>query len=238
MRRPTSMPPPAASSPARLVSRARSVPPVRAPLSVDQVYDTVQTRVVEKVKALRQGAPDLGPDIHQGPVSDKNAMQKILDYSRSARRKASCCAAARRASRRKAATSSSRPSLATSRLTPRIAQEEIFGPVLAMIRAKDFDDALAHRQRHRIRPDRLCVQPEPRASGTRAARVSRRQPVLQPQMHGRAGRRAPLRRLQHVAARTVKPAVRITCCFSRRPSPSRRSCSPSGYLTPGAKAPG
>ena len=41
------------------------------------------------------------------------------------------------------ATSSSRPSSPTSRPTRRIAQEEIFGPVLAVIKAKDFDDALA-----------------------------------------------------------------------------------------------
>ena len=42
--------------------------------------------------------------------------------------------------------------------TARIAQEEIFGPVLAVIRAQDCDDALAHRQRHRVRPDRRRLQ--------------------------------------------------------------------------------
>ena len=33
----------------------------------------------------------------------------------------------------------------------RIAQEEIFGPVLAVLRAGDLDEALADRQRHRVR---------------------------------------------------------------------------------------
>ena len=39
-------------------------------------------------------------------------------------------------------TSSRRRSSRTSIATRRIAQEEIFGPVLAVIKAKDFDDAL------------------------------------------------------------------------------------------------
>src|SRR5438067_933147 len=47
---------------------------------VDKVYNTVEARVVEKTKQLTQGAPDSGPDIHQGPVSDKNAMKTIMDY--------------------------------------------------------------------------------------------------------------------------------------------------------------
>lgn len=108
----------------------------------DPVYDTLQTRVVEKVKALRQGAPDLGPDIHQGPVSDKKAMQKILEYCEIGTQEGKLLCGGK------------------ARVTPeggyfieptvfgevppdaRIAQEEIFGPVLALIRAKDFADAL------------------------------------------------------------------------------------------------
>ena len=40
-----------------------------------------------------------------------------------------------------------------------IAQEEIFGPVLAVIPYDDDDDAVAHRQRLRLRPVRLGVRP-------------------------------------------------------------------------------
>ncbi len=36
----------------------------------------------------------------------------------------------------------------------RISQEEIFGPVLAVIKSRSFEDALADRQQHRVRPDR------------------------------------------------------------------------------------
>ncbi len=49
--------------------------------------------------------------------------------------------------------SSGRRSSPTSQPTATIAQEEIFGPVLAVIKAKDFDDALQRRQQHGVRPD-------------------------------------------------------------------------------------
>ena len=39
----------------------------------------------------------------------------------------------------------------------RIAQEEVFGPVLAVIPFEDEEDAIAHRQRHRLRPRRRRV---------------------------------------------------------------------------------
>ena len=53
----------------------------------------------------------------------------------------------------------------------RLAQEEIFGPVLAVLRADDLDEALAHRQRHRLRADRrhLLAQPRPSATGPAAS---------------------------------------------------------------------
>ena len=57
------------------------------------------------------------------------------------RKAARCSPAASGAKAR--ATSSNRPSSATWQPTATIAQEEIFGPVLALIRARDFDDALA-----------------------------------------------------------------------------------------------
>jgi 1-pyrroline-5-carboxylate dehydrogenase len=110
---------------------------------VDKVYDTVQARVVEKASKLIQGAPDTGAHIHQGPVIDKHSMHTILDYI-------------------EIGTQEGKLLLGGSPLaTPdggyfiqptifgdvpgnaRIAQEEIFGPVLALIRAKDYDDALA-----------------------------------------------------------------------------------------------
>src|SRR5579859_570607 len=109
---------------------------------VDKVYDTVAERVVDRTRQLQQGAPDVGPQIHQGPVSDKNSMETIMDYI-------------------EVGTQEGKLLLGGDALTTpdggyyikptifgdvdgnaRIAQEEIFGPVLAMIRAKDFSQAI------------------------------------------------------------------------------------------------
>ncbi len=102
---------------------------------------------------------------------------------------------------RTAATSSSRPCSPTSAPGRGISQEEIFGPVLAVIKAKDFDDALGDRQRHRVRPDRRRLLPDIAPPRARPRGVPRRQPLPQPQVHRRARRRPPLRRLQHVRHR-------------------------------------
>ena len=51
----------------------------------------------------------------------------------------------------------------------RIAQEEIFGPVLTMIPFDDEADAVAHRQRRALRPRRLSLD-----RATSAARIASR----------------------------------------------------------------
>ncbi len=83
----------------------------------------------------------------------------------------------------------------------RIEQEEIFGPVLACIKASRLRRRATDRERHRVRTDRRGLHERPREAGARGARVPRRQPLPQSQMHGRARRRPPLRRLQHVGHR-------------------------------------
>ena len=52
----------------------------------------------------------------------------------------------------------------------RIAQEEVFGPVLSVIPFKDEDEAVAHRQRRALRPGRRRVDQRhrPRAPHVRA----------------------------------------------------------------------
>jgi 1-pyrroline-5-carboxylate dehydrogenase len=105
---------------------------------VEQVYDQVLQRVVEKAKQLTMGDVTQ-PTTYIGPVIDENAMKKILDYIDIGK-------------------SESHLVLGGQHVGPgyfieptifanvdgraRIAQEEIFGPVLAFIKAKNFEDAL------------------------------------------------------------------------------------------------
>ncbi len=110
---------------------------------VDDIYESVTARVVELTRALHIGAPDAGPHIDIGPVVNADSMNKIMDYI-------------------EVGTQEGRLLLGGSRLETaeggyfipptifgdvppeaRIAQEEIFGPVLAIIRARDYDHALA-----------------------------------------------------------------------------------------------
>ena len=103
------------------------------------VYDAFLDRLVEATKSLNVGATD-DPNIQMGPVIDANARDRILEYI---------------------ATGKSQSQLALEMPTPEggyyvsptifsevapdhtIAQEEIFGPVLAVIKSNSFDEALA-----------------------------------------------------------------------------------------------
>src|SRR5258707_6413274 len=109
---------------------------------VDKVYDTVQDRVVEKARKLEQGAPDLGIHIHQGPVADKNAMKTIMDYIELGTQEGKLLLGGRVKNTEEGGYFIEPTIFGDVPPTARIAQEEIFGPVLAMIRAKDYDDAL------------------------------------------------------------------------------------------------
>jgi 1-pyrroline-5-carboxylate dehydrogenase len=110
---------------------------------VDAVYEAVQAKVVEKTKRLVQGMPDLGPEIHQGPVSDKNAMQKILEYIEIGSQESKLLTGGHPKVTPEGGYFIEPTVFGDVPREARIALEEIFGPVLALIRARDFDDAIA-----------------------------------------------------------------------------------------------
>ncbi len=109
---------------------------------VDKVYDTVEARVVEKTKQLTQGATDSGPDVHQGPVSDKNAMKTIMDYIEVGTQEGKLLLGGKAKQTPEGGYFIEPTIFGDVPPNARIAQEEIFGPVLALIRARDYDDAL------------------------------------------------------------------------------------------------
>jgi RHH-type proline utilization regulon transcriptional repressor/proline dehydrogenase/delta 1-pyrroline-5-carboxylate dehydrogenase len=103
------------------------------------VYDTFVQRLVEATRSLPVGDP-AQPGTKVGPVIDQNAQQKIQAYIETGKREATlalsldCPAEGYFVG----------PTIFTN-VDPQatIAQEEIFGPVLAVIRAQSFDQALA-----------------------------------------------------------------------------------------------
>jgi 1-pyrroline-5-carboxylate dehydrogenase len=105
---------------------------------VDAVYDQVIQKVVEKTKQLTVGDVTQ-PETYMGPVVDENAMKKISEYIEVGKGEGQLVAGG---GHHGPGYFIEPTVFADVDPHARIAQEEIFGPVLAVIKAKDFDDAL------------------------------------------------------------------------------------------------
>ena len=109
-------------------------------LIVDEaIYDKLIPLVVEKTKKLRIGSPDT-PDAQVGPVVSEKAMKSIKSYIEKGLKDGELLAGGKVDHERGFFIEPTIIGPVDPHST--IAQEEIFGPVLAVIKAKDFDDAL------------------------------------------------------------------------------------------------
>ncbi|SHJ78836.1 delta-1-pyrroline-5-carboxylate dehydrogenase [Anaerobranca californiensis DSM 14826] len=104
-----------------------------------RVYDEFIEKLVEEVKKIKVGVPE---DFNNfmGPVSDKNAFNNILKYIEIGKGEGKLVYGGNRIGD---SGYFIQPTVIID-VPPEgvIAQEEIFGPVLAVIKAKDFDEAL------------------------------------------------------------------------------------------------
>jgi len=107
---------------------------------VDNVYDQLVKRIVDKTKEIKQGAPYESSDIHVGPVVNDDACSKILDYIEIGKTEGELVHGGHRGAGDGYFIA---PTIFTD-VPPdaRISQEEIFGPVLACIKADNYDHAL------------------------------------------------------------------------------------------------
>lgn len=105
---------------------------------VEEIHDQLLDRLVEAVKSLKIGAPE-NPRHFIGPVIDAAAHAKIVGYIDLGKREGKCVLEMETPK----AGFFVGPAI-FSEIEPhhRLAQEEIFGPVMAVIRARDFDHAL------------------------------------------------------------------------------------------------
>lgn len=107
------------------------------------VYDTMIERIVERTQKLLQGDPR-NPEVHQGPVADENAFKSILNYIEIGKSEGRLVLGGG-PSPLAAETGGYfiQPTIFVDvESRARIGQEEIFGPVLAIMKAKDFEDAI------------------------------------------------------------------------------------------------
>ena len=105
---------------------------------VDAVHDELVSRIVERVRRLRLGDPaERGTDL--GPLVDDSAFRKVVEYVDIGRAESTLVFGGGT----REGGYYVEPTIFDD-VSPgaRIAQEEIFGPVLAIVRARDFDHAL------------------------------------------------------------------------------------------------
>ncbi|TMC23412.1 MAG: L-glutamate gamma-semialdehyde dehydrogenase [Chloroflexi bacterium] len=106
---------------------------------VEQVYDQVLQKVIEKTKQLSIG--DVArPETIIGPVIDESAMEKILRYIEIGKGEGELVIGG---GHQEPGYFIEPTIFADVKPDAIIAREEIFGPVLAIIKAHDFDEALA-----------------------------------------------------------------------------------------------
>ncbi|MGH7443895.1 MAG: aldehyde dehydrogenase family protein, partial [Longimicrobiales bacterium] len=107
---------------------------------VDEVYDDVLNKVVERTKQLKVGDP-AAPDTFMGAVIDRNAFDKISSYIELGRKEGRVVLGGEVGD---ADEGYFIPPTIVADVKPdaRLSQEEVFGPVLAFVRASDYDDAL------------------------------------------------------------------------------------------------
>lgn len=105
----------------------------------DKVYDEFVSKFVEKTRTLKVGDPR-DPESFMGPVVSEKQMESVLNYISIGTKEGELVTGGKRISRDGYFVE---PTIIKD-VDPkaRIAQEEIFGPVCAVIKASSFDDAL------------------------------------------------------------------------------------------------
>lgn len=105
---------------------------------VESVYDEVLAKVKEKTLNLTFGDPVENKQV--GPVSSQRSINKIMEYIEIGKTEGELITGGNRVDKNGYFVE---PTIFSNiKTTDRLAQEEIFGPVLSFIKAKDFDDAL------------------------------------------------------------------------------------------------
>jgi 1-pyrroline-5-carboxylate dehydrogenase len=106
----------------------------------EKIYDEFLGKLVERVKKIKVG-PAEDPGNYMGPVINKAAMTSILGYIHQGQKEGRLMTGGKQAA---GDGYFLEPTvIADVDRKARIFQEEIFGPVLAVTKAKDFDEALS-----------------------------------------------------------------------------------------------
>jgi RHH-type transcriptional regulator, proline utilization regulon repressor / proline dehydrogenase / delta 1-pyrroline-5-carboxylate dehydrogenase len=106
---------------------------------LEENYDSVMERLIPAAASLRVGNPE-EPGIMVGPVIDEAAYRRILDYIKIGKKEATLAYQAKDVPPQGYFIP---PTIFTDvKPNMRIAREEIFGPVLSVLKVRDLDEAL------------------------------------------------------------------------------------------------
>lgn len=106
---------------------------------VEDVHDELMEKVIQKTSELKIGDPADGSTF-MGPLVNKSSLEKVEEYVEIGKGEGKLLIGGERGSDEGYYY---KPTIyGDLDRSSRLAQEEIFGPVLAVIKAKDFDDAL------------------------------------------------------------------------------------------------
>jgi 1-pyrroline-5-carboxylate dehydrogenase len=107
----------------------------------EPVYDMFVARLREQVASLSQGDPT--ENKNTGPVVNEGAMKSILEYIEIGKKEGRLISGGARATDHGDGYYIQPTVIADIAPNARVSQEEIFGPVLAVIKARDFEESLA-----------------------------------------------------------------------------------------------
>ncbi len=102
----------------------------------------MEAGVVELTRQLRIGATDASADVDLGPVIDPDALHKIMDYVEIGTQEGELLLGGKLLETPEGGYFIPPTIFGDVPRDARIATEEIFGPVLTLIRARDYQDAL------------------------------------------------------------------------------------------------
>ncbi|MHB8585038.1 MAG: aldehyde dehydrogenase family protein [Thermoplasmatota archaeon] len=108
----------------------------------DTVFDEVMNRLTKRAQAMRLGDPT-DPKTDIGPVHNAEQEKKILEYIEIGKKEAKLVIGGKKASVKGfEAGHFIEPTIFETKHGTRISKEEIFGPVLSVIKVRDFDEAI------------------------------------------------------------------------------------------------
>ena len=105
----------------------------------EDIYDEVLDKVLERARALKIGTPET-PDVNVGPVISEPQFEKVTSYVEAGKEEGERLLGDDPGDPDNGYFVS--PTIFEVDRGARVAQEEIFGPVLSVIKASDFDNAL------------------------------------------------------------------------------------------------